>query len=374
MRVHGEERRDLVGGVLAAQHVADGQLLLAPEEAVLAHPGVVEDLREIGAPAVGEDHGDHRVGVVDLARHLVGGAQREPAGAAGEDALRLRQPARPQEGVLVGDGHVAVDDRWVVGVRPEVLADALDEVRLDALLAARVDRADRVGPDDLDGGVLLAQVAPDAGDRAAGPDPHDQVGDLAAGLAPQLRARGAVVHLRVGRVAVLVRLERARDLLGEAIGDAVVRLGRLGRDVGRRDDDLGAVRAQQVDLLLGHLVRHHGDHAVALQRGGDREPGAGVAARRLDDRPARPQQPVALGGLDQGDRDAVLDRSAGVERLELRDELRTQVPSDPRQPHQRRVADHVEDGVADLPADGGGGRHGVKIAPGGLSTTFARRE
>src|SRR5690606_36404595 len=135
----------------------------------------------------------------------------------------------------------------------EVLADARDEVAHHLVLGGGgVDRADRVGADDLDVGVALLEVAPDAGDRAAGAHAGDQVRDPALGLLPQLGAGGAVVGLRVGRVEVLVGLERAGDLGREPVGDRVVGLGGLGLDVGRADDDFGAVGAQQVDLLLGH--------------------------------------------------------------------------------------------------------------------------
>ena len=47
--------------VLVRQQVADGPGGAALEEAVLGHPGVVEDLRQIRAAAVGEDHRDHRI-------------------------------------------------------------------------------------------------------------------------------------------------------------------------------------------------------------------------------------------------------------------------------------------------------------------------
>ena len=195
-------------------------------------------------------------------------------------------------------------------------------------LVAGVDRALGVGADDLDVGVLLLEVARHPGDRPARADADDEVGEPAAGLAPQLGPGRLVVRQRVGGVRVLVGLEGARDLLREAVRDAVVGLRRVGRDVGRRHHDLGAVGAQQVDLLLRHLVRHHRDHAVALQARGDREAGAGVARGRLDDRAAGLQPPVLLGRLDQADRDAVLDRAARVEELELGDDLRRQPGAD----------------------------------------------
>jgi hypothetical protein len=151
------------------------------------------------------------------------------------------------------------------------------------------------------------------------------------------------VRLGVRLVSVLVRLERAGDLLGEAVGHAVVRLRRLGRHLGGRHDHLGAVGAQQVDLLLRHLVGHHRDHPVAPERGSDGESGARVAAGGLHDRAAGLQQSVALGRVDQRDGGAVLDRAARVERLDLRNELRPQVLAEPRQPYERRLAHGVED-------------------------------
>ena len=199
--------------------------------------------------------------------------------------------------------------------------------------------------------VALLEVAPGAGDRPAGADAGHEVGDAPAGLPPQLGAGRQVVRLRVGVVEVLVGLEGAGDLLRQPVGHAVVGLRRLRRDGGRRDDDLGAVGAQQVDLLLGHLVRHDRDDAVALQARGDGQARAGVARRRLDDRAAGLELPVALGGLDERHGDAVLDRSARVERLDLGDDLRGQAGAKARQPDERRVADGVEDRVPDV--DGG---------------------
>ena len=258
--------------------------------------------------------------------------EREAARAAGEDALELGQPARGQERVAVGHRDPAVDHRGVERLGPEVLADALDQVRADVLGPAGVDRPLGVGADHDEVGVALAQVAGGAGDRAAGADAGDEVGDLPGGLLPDLGSGRLVVGLRVGLVEVLVGLERARDLGGEPVGHAVVGLRRVGRDVGRGEHDLGAVGAEQIDLLARHLVRHHRDHAVALQPRRDREPGAGVARGRLDDRAAGLQPAVALGGLDQRHRDAVLDRAARVERLELGDQPRAQPGADARQP------------------------------------------
>ena len=127
---------------------------------------------------------------------------------------------------------------------------------------------------------------------------------------------------RVLQVPVLVRLERAGDVAGQAGRHRVVALRRFGRDVGRAEHDLGAVRPQQ-RLLLGRLlVGHHEDAAVALERGGDRQAVAGVAGRRLDDRAARLEQAGPLGRLDHRQPDPVLDRAARIEHLELGEDQR----------------------------------------------------
>jgi hypothetical protein len=115
-------------------------------------------------------------------------------------------------------------------------------------------------------------------------------------------------------------------------------------DGGRRDDHLGAVRAEHGDLLLTHLVGHHEDAAVAAERRGHREPDAGVPRGRLHDGAARTEPSVPLGGLDHREADAVLHGAAGVQVLELREELSGNVAREALQPHDRRVPHELEDG------------------------------
>ena len=79
--------------------------------------------------------------------------------------------------VGVADLDDPVDDARVERRRPEVLADAFDQVRPAG--AARVHRARRVGADDLHARVPRLQRAADTGDRAAGADARDEVRDAA---------------------------------------------------------------------------------------------------------------------------------------------------------------------------------------------------
>ena len=147
-------------------------------------------------------------------------------------------------------------------------------------------------------------------------------------------------------VVKLVGLKRAGNLRRKPVGDAVVRLGGLGGNVRRRDHDVGAVRAKQVDLLARHLIGHHENAAVAANRGGHRQAAAGVAAGRLDDRSARLEQSLALGGVEHGDRGPVLYAAAGIHVFDLREYEAGRAVDDLVQPYERRVTDRLESVVA----------------------------
>ena len=192
------------------------------------------------------------------------------------------------------------------------------------------------------------------------PTPATNARDAAVGLTPDLGACGAVVRFGVARVEVLVGLIGARHLTGQPVRDRVVRLRRVALDVGGADHHLGAVRAQQADLLRRHLVGHDEDHLVALDRRGHRKPVAGIAGGGLDDGASRAQQSTALRVLEHREPDAVLDAAARVELLELGQDQRPEPLGDLAQPDQRGVADQVEDAldVLHCPAilvPGGGG-------------------
>ena len=256
-----------------------------------------------------------------------------PSSRASRRAVRNESPS---ETITYSSSRSRVE-----GGRPEVLADPFDEVGVD-VVGLREDRPLRIGADDQQVGLALPQEPRRPRDRPAGADGEDDRVDLAAGLLPELRPGRLVVRLRIRLVRVLIGLERARDLLGQPVGDRVVRLRRLRRHRGRADDHLGAVPAQERALLLGDLVGHDEDAAVALDRGGDRQADARVPARWLDDRAPGPELPLPLGRLDHADPDAVLHAPAGIHVLELGEERRADVRADPLQAHERRPAHQVE--------------------------------
>ena len=155
----------------------------------------------------------------------------------------------------------------------------------------------------------------------------------------------------VREVVVLVGLPGVGDLVLEPRRHGVVRPRVLGIHVGRADDHLGAKRLERVDLLLRLLVGRREDALVALHDRGDRQAHPGVARRAFDDRAAGLELAAALGVLDHPHGHPVLDRVAGIEGLDLGEDRRVgHAAGDAVDAHQRRVADGVEDGVADLRA------------------------
>src|SRR5947209_278013 len=123
-----DQGREILG--VLRKHLADAHRAQAREVTVLPHPLVAEELAQVVASGVRKQHDDHLVRLA-LARDLHRGMQREPRGAADQDALLAREPARSDERLLVGDLDDLVDDLDVHRPRHEVLAHALHLVRRD---------------------------------------------------------------------------------------------------------------------------------------------------------------------------------------------------------------------------------------------------
>ena len=158
------------------------------QEAVGGHPLVVEDRRQVAAATVGQQHDDHASSGPASAATCAAAHDGHPAGAADQQRLLAGQPPGHVERVGVGDRDDLVGDPAVVRGRPEVLADALDQV--GPAVAAGVHRADGVGADDLDPPVGdLLEVAAGARDGAAGADAGDEVRDAARRSAPRSPGR-----------------------------------------------------------------------------------------------------------------------------------------------------------------------------------------
>ena len=112
------------------------------------------------------------------------------------------------------------------------------------------------------------------------------------------------------------------------------------------------------DFFLRHLVGNDEDDAITFRAGDKREAEAGVARGGFDDRAAGLQMPVALGGFDHRESDAILDRAGRVLVLELHEKLaRTGVH--PRDLDQRRVADERKNCGRFVARGSGGESHGT---------------
>ena len=236
-----------------------------------------------------------------------------------------------------------------------VLTDPFDLVRhaFDLSFALRSPHlgengTHRIAGDDLNLWILLLQIAPHARDRAAGSRRVDEVCDAPFGLLPDLGPGRLVVGLRVRVVVELVGENRVRRLMRDPLRHHHVVVGMVGRHRRRRHDHLGAERLEQSHFFLRHLVRHREDALVALERRGDRQPDAGVAARPLDDRPAGLESPFALRLLDDRTTNAILDRTAGIEDLRLRVDRRAHATRHSVKADERRPSDRSEHVVVRL--------------------------
>ncbi len=162
------------------------------------------------------------------------------------------------------------------------------------------------------------------------------MGHAAVGLPPNLRARGAVVGLGVGRVGILIRVEGTLDLLGQAAGNPVIAVGVLREAVGRGDDNLGPVRLEKVDLLSRNLVGHGADDPVTADGTDHGQPGAGVATGRFDDGAAGLEETGLFCSPNHVDRDPFLHGAGGVQVLHLGHQIARRVQ--PPESDQRRVS------------------------------------
>mmetsp|Transcript_18247 Transcript_18247/g.43860 ORF Transcript_18247/g.43860 Transcript_18247/m.43860 type:complete len:263 (-) Transcript_18247:592-1380(-) len=179
-----------------------------------------------------------------------------------------------------------------------------------------------------------------AGDVAAGADAGDQGVEAFGEVAQDLLGRGLHVDGRVGAVLELLRHPRARVQLQQLAGAGD---GAFHALLARRQVEAGTIGQHQPAALDAHAVGHHQDQLVALDGRHHGQAHAGIARGRLDDGAARLEQAAGLGVLDHGQRDAILDRAAGVAALRFDPHLgRTE---EALHADVGRVADGVEDGA-----------------------------
>jgi hypothetical protein len=102
---------------------------------------------------------------------------------------------------------------------------------------------------------------------------------------------------------------------------------------------VSTVGAQQDLALPAHGLRHRQDHRVAASRAHQGQRDAGVAAGAFDDGAAGLEFTGLLGGVHDGNADAVLDAAGRVVELELGEHCGGGIAGQAVQLHQRGAAD-----------------------------------
>src|SRR5207249_199436 len=103
----------------ARDHVAQVSARLAAEEPLVAHPEVVEHLREVLVAAVADERDDALLLFLTLAV-TEGGRDQRAGRRAREDPLLAEQGARRHEALLVRNGVCAPNPRQIADGRDEV--------------------------------------------------------------------------------------------------------------------------------------------------------------------------------------------------------------------------------------------------------------
>src|SRR6185369_6414351 len=117
----------------------------------------------------------------------------------------------------------------------------------------------------------------------------------------------------------------------------------------RRDElDVGAERAEEIDLLRRLIARHDDRAAMTAREGHEREPDPGIARGALDDHAAWRKRTGLLGRVDDRERRAVFDAAAGVQVLRLGEDGATGGVRQARNADERRVADRPRKAVANV--------------------------
>ena len=320
------------------------------EQLVLLHPIVVEHFGEVALAGIAQDGDDARGGIV----HFSCQAQREhdiePRRAADQDPLLPGQPAGHSHRLAIRHLPEFVDDVPPDGGRHLVATDPFDLIG-SALahgagpVVAGVKGTDRIPGNHPNRRVFFLEVFARAAHRAPGPRSGDEVGDLPAGLFPDLRTRGRVMSFGVHLVVELIGQDRARRIVHDLFGLHHVILGMVRRHRRRCNHDLRAIGAEETDFFLRHLVGKREDAVVSLDRGGDREPHSSIAAGAFDHGAPGLEVALLFRRLDDREPDPILDRPAGIGVFRLAEHRGRESGANPAEADQRRPADRVEDGI-----------------------------
>src|SRR5207302_3205944 len=228
--------------------------------------------------------------------------------------------------------------------------DAFDDVGVSpadfsGLHIFEVERTDGIDADNLDLRILFFKEATDAADGAASAHAADEMRDLALRVLPDLGARGAIVGLGIHGVVVLIGVKGIGDFTGQFLGHGIVAARIIGLDGGGADNHFGTKALEEIDFLLRLFIGNCEDHLIAADGGDERQAHAGIAGGAFDDGAGGLEETLALGFVDHGNPDAVLDRTAGIQVIGFDVDLGFAVAGDTIEANDRRMTDGFEDGA-----------------------------
>jgi len=283
-------------------------------------------------------------------RDLHGRPDRGAARRAGENAAAGRQGPDGGEGLGVGHRDDLVNQLPVDDGVHRVHADPLHLV--GARGAAAEDGAFGLHGHGVEAGEVLLEEAHGPREGAPRAAADDDGVQPALRLFEDLRTRGGGVGRRVGGVAELVHVDGPRRRPGDFPGALLRPLHPL---LGGGEDQPGAQGPHHLLLLAGELLGDHENHLVTGSQARHCQGNARVAGGGLHHRSAGSERSRGLGGGDHRDPDAILDRGAGVEVLELGPHLAATFRLQGAQAQQRGFTDELQDrchGLHDVPSPG----------------------
>jgi len=297
------------------------ELLLGHGEVIVLHPLLREELGHVVTNGVRKDDdntltlGDIKLlNSADSSRH--GGARRTTA----QETLRADKATSHDEGLLILSLDPLIDERTVKNIRDEIITNTLNLVRA-ALSVKRLglskDGTVRINTNDLDGGDLLLELLGKTRDGTTSTSSRNKVINLTIALVNELLSSAVIVSKRVRRVDVLIENVGVGELRVELLGDTNVRLGGIPGSLGGGADNLSTKSLQDINLLLGHLLREGDDHLVTLKSSSEGHTDTSVTRGGLNEDVSGLNAARGLGIANHSLANTVLDGTTSVEELAL---------------------------------------------------------
>src|SRR5262249_27321901 len=143
------------------------------------------------------------------------GSEGSAGRPAREDTFFTRQAARPVERGAIIDTNHFVHDRWIIILRKDLHANALNLIRPGGITGK--DRTGGACSENFYLWVLFVQKARCTGDSATGAYSGYESAYAPGSITPDLRSRGSIVGGGIGGIGILIWATRSWDLVGEPV-------------------------------------------------------------------------------------------------------------------------------------------------------------